>query len=77
MLKLADSWKSHETFCVTTTEVSQKTLEKYGKVFVVGECNYKYPIRVIKVPLCCIKITFKQKPDVIISTGAVSSRCVV
>lgn len=45
-------------------------LEKYGDVFVVGECNRQYPARVVKVFLRCVKIVFRERPDVVISTGA-------
>lgn len=70
LLKLESVWEGYETFCVTTTDVTKKTLQQYGKVYVVGECNHKHPIKVIKVLFRSVKIVLKQKPDVIISTGA-------
>lgn len=70
LLKLADSWNGYETFCVTTTEVVRDKLSKFGRVYVVGECNRQHPVRVIKVLLQCIRIVFRERPDVVISTGA-------
>ena len=70
LLKLAASWKRYETFCVTTTEVVRNNLSKLGEVYVVGECNRQHPIRVITVLLRCFRIVFKERPDVVISTGA-------
>lgn len=70
LLKLAESWNGHETFCVTTTEVVQDKLSKFGIVYVVGECNRQHPVRLVKVLLRCIKVVFKERPDVVISTGA-------
>ncbi len=70
LLKLAESWKGHETFCVTTTAVVTDKLCKYGKVYVVGECNREYPLRVIRVFVRCVNIIFRERPDVVISTGA-------
>jgi len=70
LLKLADSWQGHETFCVSTTEVVREQLSKYGKVYIVGECNHKHPFRVMKVFLRCIAIAIGQRPDVVISAGA-------
>jgi len=70
LLKLADSWKGYETFCVTTTDVVREKLQKYGKVYVVGECNREHPFQVILVFFKCIKIILSKKPNVIISTGA-------
>jgi len=70
LLKLAESWNGYETFCVTTTEVVRDKLSKFGGVYVVGECNRQHPVRVIKVLLGCIRIAFRERPDVVISTGA-------
>ncbi|MFC1793990.1 PssD/Cps14F family polysaccharide biosynthesis glycosyltransferase [Planctomycetota bacterium] len=70
LLKLAASWNGYETFCVTTTEVVRNKLNKLGEVYVVGECNRQHPIRVITVLLRCLRIVSKERPDVVISTGA-------
>ncbi len=70
LLKLAQSWNEYETFCVTTTEVVRDELGKFGRIYVVGECNRQHPGRVVKVLLRCIGIVFKERPDVVISTGA-------
>jgi UDP-N-acetylglucosamine:LPS N-acetylglucosamine transferase len=70
LLKLASCWDGYKTFCVTTTEVVRDNLGKLGEVYVVGECNRQHPIRVIAVFLRCIRIIFKEKPNVVISTGA-------
>lgn len=70
LLKLADSWAGLETVYITTTEVPRNKLSKFGRIYVVGECNRQHPWRVIKVLLRCIRIIFREKPDVVISTGA-------
>jgi len=70
LLKLAESWNGYETFCVTTTEVVRDKLSRFGEVYVVGECNREHPIRIISVLLRCIRIVLRQRPDVVISTGA-------
>ena len=70
LLRLSDSWNGYNTFCVTTTEVIRAKLGRYGSVYVVGECNYKHPIRVFKVFFRCIRIILHEKPDVVISSGA-------
>ena len=70
LLKLAACWNGYETFCVTTTEVVRNRLNKLGEVYVVGECNRQHPIRVITVFLKCLRIVFRESPDVVISTGA-------
>ena len=70
LLKLAACWNGYETFCVTTTQVVREKLGKLGNVYVVGECNRQHPVRVITVLLRCCRIVFKERPDVVISTGA-------
>lgn len=76
LLKLADCWNGHETFCVTTTEVVRDKMSRFGEVHVVGECNRQHPVRVVRVLLRCIEIVFGHKPDVVISTGAAAG-CMV
>lgn len=70
LLKLADSWAGLETVYITTTEVPRNKLSKFGRIYVVGECNRQHPWQVIKVLLRCIRIIFREKPHVVISTGA-------
>ncbi len=76
LLKLSDSWKGYDTFCVTTTEVIRKRLEQYGKVYVVWECNREHPMRVITVLFQCVRVILRERPDVVLSTGAAAG-CIV
>ena len=76
LLLLAESWKGYETFCITTVEVVGDKLRKYGNVYIVGECNREHPLRVILVLLRCINIILRERPDVVISTGAAAG-CIV
>ena len=70
LLELSDSWKGHDTFFVTTVPVVRDDLQTTGNIYVVGECNRQYPIRLLKVFLKCIRITLRERPNVVISTGA-------
>ena len=76
LLKLAECWNGYDTFCVTTTKVVKEQLQKYGNVYIVGECNRKHPLRVIAVLIRCLKVVLRKKPDVVISTGAAAG-CIV
>jgi UDP-N-acetylglucosamine:LPS N-acetylglucosamine transferase len=69
-MRLSNSWKSYETFFVTTVPVVQGELESSGHVYVVGECNRQHLLLVIHVLLRCIKIIIKERPGTVISTGA-------
>lgn len=70
LLKTAQSWQQYDVFCVTTTEVVTEKLSRYGKVYSVGECNRRQPIRVFAVFLRCSFLILRHRPDVIISSGA-------
>jgi hypothetical protein len=76
LLKLAQSWAECRAFFVTTSDTVAGVLQKRGSVYVVGECNRRQPFKVIKVLYECIKIVVKERPDVIISTGAAAG-CMV
>jgi UDP-N-acetylglucosamine:LPS N-acetylglucosamine transferase len=70
LLLLEDGWKDCDTFCITTQAVVRQKLAKYGNVYVVAECNRQQPLRVAKALLSCAKAVFREKPDVVITTGA-------
>jgi UDP-N-acetylglucosamine:LPS N-acetylglucosamine transferase len=70
LLKLEDSWLNYEVVCITTTEVVRDRLSKFGRVYVVGECNREHPLKTIAVLLRCTKAILREKPQVVISTGA-------
>jgi UDP-N-acetylglucosamine:LPS N-acetylglucosamine transferase len=68
--KVAKAWSDRSTFWVTTTDIVSGSLGGGGKVYVVGECNREHLFRVIHVLFCCLSIVVKERPDVVISTGA-------
>ncbi len=70
LLRLSDGWERHETVYIVTTELVRDVLSELGKVYVVGECNRQHPIKVFKVLLRCTRIVLREKPHVVISTGA-------
>ncbi len=70
LLELGEIWKGSCTFWITTASAVGDRLSRYGQVYVVGECNREHPLRVIRVFLRCLQIVFRERPDVVISTGA-------
>lgn len=70
LLRLADSWQDYETFCITTTGLVAQKIRKYGRAYVVGECNRQHPLLTISVFILCVRIILRKRPDVVISTGA-------
>lgn len=70
LLKLADCWAGYETVYLTTAEVVREGLSELGRVYVVGQCNRQQPVRVLKVLWRCIGVVLRERPDVLISSGA-------
>lgn len=70
LLKISDCWKNDQRFFVTTSETVREKLSKDAPVFVVGECNRQHRLKVLGVFFKCLKIIFRHRPDVILSSGA-------
>jgi len=70
LLKLADSWVGYEAVYVSTVAIIRDDLSRLGKVYIVGECNREHPLRVMLVLMRCISVVLRERPDVVISTGA-------
>jgi UDP-N-acetylglucosamine:LPS N-acetylglucosamine transferase len=68
--RVAKAWTGYSTFWITSTDVVRDTLGGEGTVYVVGECNRQHLGRVVLVFFRCLRAIFKEKPDVVISTGA-------
>jgi UDP-N-acetylglucosamine:LPS N-acetylglucosamine transferase len=70
LMTLSESWKGEDTFFVTTADFVKDNIKGFGRVYIVGECNRQHPVRVLRVFIRCIGIIFKERPEVVISTGA-------
>jgi UDP-N-acetylglucosamine:LPS N-acetylglucosamine transferase len=70
LLKIVPAVDGYEAFVVTTSEAVRKNLVPLGRVHVVGECNRQHRLQVVRVFLACWRILRREKPDVILSTGA-------
>jgi len=68
--KVAVVWKGLPTFWVTTGKMVSGSLAENGRVYAVGEANRDHPFRMIAVLSRCIFIAIKERPDIVISTGA-------
>jgi UDP-N-acetylglucosamine:LPS N-acetylglucosamine transferase len=70
LLKISDSWKGCDVVFVTTSNAVANELKKRAQTYTVGECNRKSLTKVVKVFWRCLRIIQKEKPNVILSTGA-------
>ncbi len=70
LLKIVPAAEGYEVFVVTTSEAVRKNLTQFGQVHVVGECNRQHGLQVVRVFLACWRILRRERPDVVLSTGA-------
>ena len=70
LLKVAPSSSTHSVSIITTSEAVRANLAELGRVHVVGECNRAHLLGVLRVLFRCLRIVLRERPDVVISTGA-------
>ena len=70
LLRLSQAWTGYRTFVVTTKEMVRDSMSASGQIYVVGECNRQTPIKGLGVFWQCIKAVLRERPSVVISTGA-------
>lgn len=70
LLEYTDSWPQQPYLYLTTVDVLASKLAERGAVYVIGECNRYHPVLAIKTFIRCIRIAHKERPDVVITTGA-------
>ncbi len=70
LLLLCPVWEGMEVVCVSTGQVVRDKLEAIGNTYIVGECNREHPLKTIGVMWQCLRIVLREKPHVVLSTGA-------
>jgi UDP-N-acetylglucosamine:LPS N-acetylglucosamine transferase len=70
LLQTSKSWPDNETFYVTTLPQLADKLETYGPTYVIGECNRLHPFRTLAVFVNAARVVLVERPDVVITTGA-------
>jgi UDP-N-acetylglucosamine:LPS N-acetylglucosamine transferase len=70
LLKIAKPCMGGATFAVTTSDKVHAVFGGAIRTYAVNECNRQQPVRVLLLILQCIRILRRERPDVIVSTGA-------
>jgi UDP-N-acetylglucosamine:LPS N-acetylglucosamine transferase len=70
LLKLSRSWSGFETVLITTNDWAIPVSERHCAAYVVGECNRGNLLKVILVFWRSLRIVLRERPDIVISTGA-------
>ncbi len=70
LLELSECWQGYAVFYVSTLGSVAQKLQKLGRFYITGECNREHPLQALRVLVNCVRIVLKEKPNVIVSTGA-------
>lgn len=71
LMRLQSCWQGRECFAVVTSEAAAQEWARFGRVYVVAESDRRHPFRIIRTLAACLRIALRERPTVIISTGAV------
>ena len=70
LLAGARKWPLRPTVCVTTMDILFSEYAALGRTYIIGECNRRTPIRAAKVAALALRVVWKERPNVLITTGA-------
>ena len=70
LLKIVPAVAGYEVFVITTSQAVRENLARLGPVHVVSECNRQQVLQLVRVFLACTWILRRERPDVVLSTGA-------
>lgn len=70
LLRLRPLWADRQHFFVTNRESALKTLRDRSRAYAVGWGNRQHPALMIVMVYRCLRIWVRERPNVVISTGA-------
>lgn len=70
LLSIHDVWKGHDIVCLSTGEMVREKLQRLGETYIVPESNRQHLLKTAVVMYRCFHILRKEKPQIVISTGA-------
>ena len=70
LLDAAGGWPHAPDLYLTSNPSLLDKLRARGKAYYIGECNRRQPLRVLHVLLRTLVFALRERPDVVISTGA-------
>jgi UDP-N-acetylglucosamine:LPS N-acetylglucosamine transferase len=73
LLRLLDAsgdWPTKPSAFVTTLPAVAASLAKFGPVTLIGECDRRHPVKALGVIARAARFAFKERPDVVVTTGS-------
>ena len=72
LLQLRHVWENRSHFYITNNKSAVEILGDHSKVYLVSWGNRRHPFLIAKLIYQCMRIIFKERPDVLLTTGAAS-----
>jgi len=70
LLRIAEAWRDMPHFFVTPGQPLSPSLTGGAKAYAVCTANRQHPFRVLKMFFQCVRILWKERPNVVVSSGA-------
>ena len=70
LILLKGVWGENDHFFVTLRDYAAGELREHSVVYIVDWANRQHPFKLLKLAVRCLRILLKERPDVILSTGA-------
>lgn len=70
LLRLTEVWQERPHFFVIPRSLVAKELSRREKVYLINKADYRHPWRLLCMLVRCTWIMLKERPDVVVSTGA-------
>lgn len=70
LLRASGGWPAGPAVYVTTLAMLAEKFAGRGRVYVIGECDRRRPLKAVGVFLRALRCVAKEKPDVVITTGS-------
>lgn len=70
LLSIRSVWEGLDVVYISTGDMVREKLERMGKTYIVNECNREHPIKTLVVTGECLRIVYRERPDIVLSTGA-------
>jgi UDP-N-acetylglucosamine:LPS N-acetylglucosamine transferase len=70
LLAISEAWSGRKHFFITTNAVVAKKFEQEAPVYVVKNADRRSPAGVFRMLMRCISIFYRERPTVILSSGA-------
>ena len=72
LMEVAEDWPVSPTVCISTLEFNTLPvgIPSIARRYVIGECNRNQPVQAVKTAYRSLKIVWRERPDVILTTGS-------